>query len=106
MKYAMLGEDSMSNEEKLEKFTGQVNWSYLRPHYQSGVLFYVDPSLTLQHVGAAISTDDSKRVKAWIESADLVKIESLHAAQWEDTPTEFDALVVSPFVLCRPVVER
>jgi hypothetical protein len=103
MKYAMLGEDTMSTEEKLEKFTGQVSWSYLRPHYQSGVLFFVDASLTLQHVGAAISTDQTEQVSAWIKTGDLVKIAKLHAAQWENTTTEFEALVVSPFVLCRPL---
>lgn len=103
MKYALLGEDRSSDEEKLEKFTGEVNWSYLRPHYQSGVLFFVDPSLTLQHVGAAISADETDRVKAWMKSGDIVRIGSLHAAQWEGTEILFEALVVSPFVLCRPV---
>ena len=103
MKYALLGEDHSSDEEKLEKFTGEVGWSYLRPHYQSGVLFFVDRSLRLQHVGAAISADETDRVKAWMKSGDMVKIGSLHAAQWEGTETLFEALVVSPFVLCRPV---
>ncbi|MEP4079346.1 DUF2288 family protein [Haloferula sp.] len=103
MKYALLGEDATSQEEKLEKFTGVVNWSYLKPHFKSGVLFFVDPSLSLQHVGAAISSDQSDRVKSWMGSGDLVKIEALHASQWDDNTTEFEALVVSPFVLCRPV---
>jgi hypothetical protein len=103
MKYALLGEDSATVEEKLEKFTGQVNWSYLKPHYHSGVLFFVDPSLTLQRVGAAISADQSEKVKNWIKTGDLVKLGELHAAQWEGAETEFEALVVSPFVLCRPV---
>jgi hypothetical protein len=103
MKYALLGEDHSSDEEKLERFTGEVGWSYLRPHYQSGVLFFVDPSLRLQHVGAAISADETDRVKSWMKSGDMVKIGSLHAAQWEGTETLFEALVVSPFVLCRPL---
>ncbi|MFC7336229.1 DUF2288 family protein [Haloferula chungangensis] len=103
MKYALLGKDTSTNEEKLEKFTGEVNWSYLRPHYQSGVLFFVDPSLPLQHVGAAIAADELGRVKDWMKTGDIVKIASLHAAQWEGSETVFEALVVSPFVLCRPV---
>lgn len=103
MKYALLGEDRSTDEEKLEKFTGEVNWKYLRPHYQSGVLFFVDPALKLQHVGAAISADETECVKDWMKSGDLVKIGSLHACQWEDSGTLFEALVVSPFVLCRPI---
>jgi hypothetical protein len=42
-------------------------------------------------------------VEAWLNVGDLVKISELHAQQWETAPeTRFEALVVSPFVLCRP----
>lgn len=102
MRYEILGEDHRSEEEKLEQFTGVVGWSYLRPHYHSGVLYFVDPSLELKVVGAAISSDDSERVANWLGSGDMVKIGELHAKQWEDGDTQFEALVVSPFVLCRP----
>jgi hypothetical protein len=42
-------------------------------------------------------------VEGWLKSGDLVKIGDLHAAQWEGKAVEFEALVVSPFVLCRPL---
>lgn len=103
MKYAILGEDTSSVEEKLAKYTGTVDWKYLRPHYQSGVLFFVDPSLSLTEVGAAFSEDGRERVEAWLKAGDIVKIAEIHAAQWEKGETEFEALVVSPFVLFRPV---
>jgi len=103
MKYVMPGGDGSTTEEKLAKYTGQVAWSYLRPHYENGNLFFVDPELKLEDVGAAISHNDKARVEAWLKSGELVKIGTLHAAQWEDATTEFEALVVSPFVLCRPV---
>lgn len=103
MKYVMLGNDLSSTQEKLAKYTGQVVWSYLAPHYETGSLYFVDPSLKLEDVGAAISTDRTEQVDGWLRSGDLVKIEAIHAAQWQDSETEFEALVVSPFVLCRPV---
>jgi len=103
LKYAMLGEDTSTTEEKLAKYTGTVDWGYLRPHYQSGVLFFVDPSLALAEVGAAFSEDGRERVEAWLKAGDIMKIADIHAAQWEKGGTEFEALVVSPFVLCRPV---
>lgn len=102
MKYVMLGEDSSTTEQKLANYTGEVVWSYLKPHYENGVLFFVDPELMLEVVGAAFSHNDSKQVEAWLKSGELVKITKLHTAQWEDSTTEFEALVVSPFVLCRP----
>jgi hypothetical protein len=103
MKYAILGEDTASVEEKLEKYTGTVGWSYLRPHFLSGVLFFVDPSLPLAEVGRAFSGNEKGRVEEWLKRGDLVKISDLHAVQWEKAGGEFEALVVSPFVLCRPV---
>jgi hypothetical protein len=103
MKYKMLGDDVTSTEEKLAKYTGEVGWSYLKPHYENGSLLFVDPSLKLEDVGASISADRAEQVAEWLKSGDLVKIEAIHASQWEGTEIEFEALVVSPFVLCRPV---
>ena len=103
MKYAILGHDTSSAVEKLESYTGTVGWSYLRPHWQNGVLYFVDPELRLVDVGAAISENDKARVEAWLKAGDLVKIGDLHAAQWESKAGEFEGLVVSPFVLCRPL---
>lgn len=103
LKYMMLGEDNASTEEKLEKYTGTVNWEYLRPHYERGALFFVDPCLKLEEVGVAFAANSRDQVEAWLKAGDLVKIGDLHAAQWQ-APAEvtFEALVVSPFVLCRP----
>lgn len=102
MKYMMLGEDTSTMEEKLAKYTGNVPWSYLAPHMETGSLFFVDPSLRLEEVGAAISANEASRVEAWLKAGDIVKIGEIHATQWQDSGKEFEALVVSPFVLCRP----
>ncbi len=104
LRYGMLGEDADTSTDKLAKYTGQVTWDYLVPHYKSGALYFVDPSLPLETVGAALANDDAAAVDAWRKSGDLVKIEAIHAAQWESDAPAFEALVVSPFVLCRPVV--
>lgn len=103
LKYAILGEDTSTTEEKLGKYTGTVDWKYLCPHYLSGVLYFAYPSLPLAEVGAAFSEDGRERVVAWLKAGDIVKIAEIHAAQWEKGAAEFEALVVSPLVLCRPV---
>jgi len=95
--------DPDSTREKLANYTGQVPWSYLAPHAAKGGLYFVDPALKLEDVGAAFSTNRAEQVAAWLKTGDLVKIEALHAAQWEKSETDFEALVVTPFVLCRPV---
>lgn len=103
LKYAMLGEDDSTLEEKLGKYLGEVDWSYLKPHYERDTLYFVDPELDLAVVGAAMAEDQSEMVKGWLGRGDLVKIETLHARQWEGTEARFEALVISPFVLCRPL---
>lgn len=92
-----------STREKLANYTGQVPWSYLAPHALKGSLYFVDPGLKLEDVGEAISENRTGQVAEWLKSGDLVKIEAIHTAQWENGETEFQALVVTPFVLCRPV---
>lgn len=104
MRYGILGSDGSTDEEKLAKYTGVVTWAYLRPHRERDALLFVDPSLALETVGAAIAANETARVDGWLKSGDVVKLGELHAAQWNDDPAkEFEALVVSPFVLCRPV---
>ncbi|MCB1203674.1 MAG: DUF2288 domain-containing protein [Verrucomicrobiae bacterium] len=103
MRYAMLGGDPSSPLEKLEKYTGEVDWSYLRPHYENGALVWVDPDLSLTEVGHAVSIDDTDRVQAWKRSGDLVTPSEPHALHWEATGARFLALVVSPFVLIQPL---
>lgn len=101
MKYAILGGGELADEQKLAQAMGEVRWSYLAPHQRHGVLYYVDPTLSLEEVGLAFTNNEAQCVESWLKSGDLVKLEALHAAQWEDTDTQFTALVVSPFVLCR-----
>ncbi|GHC49980.1 DUF2288 family protein [Roseibacillus persicicus] len=103
MKYGLIGEDNSSDEEKLAKFKGEVDWTYLKPHFERDCLFFVDPEVDMTVVGQAMAKDDSEAVKGWLKTGDLVKIEGLHAFQWEGTDTQFEALVISPFVLCRPL---
>ena len=106
MRYAMLGEDHSTVDEKLDKYTGEVDWSYLKPHFLSGALVYVDPSLSLTEVGKAFAEDQVEVVKAWRKAGDLVTPSQPHADYWESSGARFTALVVSPFVLIQPVAEK
>lgn len=101
--YGMLGDDGSTTSEKLEKYTGEVTWEYLKSHYEAGALLYVDPSLALTEVGEAFAEDDSKRVKAWRASGDIITPSAPHAEYWEESEGAFRALVVSPFVLIQAV---
>ncbi len=103
MKYGMLGVDHSTTDEKLAKYKGVVSWDYLSGPQKNGVLYFVGPGLALEEVGLAVVRDESDQVKAWLKSGDLVLLEAIHATQWQGSDQEFEALVVSPFVFCRPL---
>ena len=105
MRYGMLGDDASTTADKIAKYTGDVDWTYIKPHFESGALLYVDPSLDLASVGEAFANDESEKVQAWLKSGDLVKPSAPHAAYWESSNAHFTARVVSPFVLIQPLAE-
>jgi hypothetical protein len=94
-------EDSLTALEKLKKYSGCVPWSYLAPHYKAGALLYVDACLELEHVGLALTEDNAAQIQAWMHSGDLVKPCALHCQHWEASHTEFQAMIVRPFVLAQ-----
>lgn len=96
-------EDAQSAEEKLEKYTGDVDWAYLRPHFEGGNMIYVDPALDLKTAGLAFTNDETAQVQKWLQSGDLVQPCELHAEHWEKTGTRFNAMIVRPFILAQPV---
>ncbi|MGJ8655132.1 MAG: DUF2288 family protein [Akkermansiaceae bacterium] len=103
LQYDVLGEDLASAGDKIAKYTGDVDWNYLKPHYKTGAMIYVDPELTLTEVAEAFTKDDKTQVQAWLKSADLVKPSHLHEDWWEYDQTRFTAVVITPFVLAQPL---
>ena len=96
-------EDKLTQTEKLEKYSGEVDWNYLRPHFQAGNMIYVDPCLELQAAGLAFADDDQAQVQKWLKCGDLVQPCDLHAEHWKKEQTRFQAMIVRPFILAQPI---
>jgi len=96
-------EDRSSAAEKLEKYSGEIDWSYLEPHYKAGTLLYVDPNIDLKTAGLAFAEDNTSQVTAWLKSGDLVEPCDLHVDHWKSTQTRFCATIVRPFILAQPI---
>ncbi len=103
MRYGMLGSGEKNEQEKLEKYSGPVDWSYLKAHFQKDVLLYVDPSLQLKQVGEVLGNDNKSQVEHWLKNGDLLKPGPPHAEYWESSQTRFTAMVISPFILIQPI---
>ena len=96
--------DSQDQAEKLEKYSGDVAWNYLRPHFEAGNMIYVDPSLDLKRVGLVFANDDQHKVQEWLKSGVLLQPCKLHAEYWESEGTKFQATIVRPFVLAQALL--
>lgn len=103
LQYGILGEDPLSDEAKIDKYTGDVDWEYLKPHFLSGNLLYVDPTLDLKTVATAFAKDNKTQVQAWLKTADILKPGHLHAEQWEKLKSRFNTAIVHPFILAQPL---
>lgn len=103
MRYAVTGGEAPSTDAALEKYTGEIAWADLQPHYESGALLWLDPAQDLTDIGRALAEDDSSRVDALMKSGDLIKPGPPHAEHWQHIGARFRALVVSPFVLAQPL---
>jgi len=77
-----------------------VEWHWLRPHLERGVLIVVAPVLDLATTAACISADDTVQVGAWIAAGKLAKPTPEQIAVWDEVPTRtFRMLIVQPYVL-------
>ncbi len=96
-------DDLLTQEEKLEKYQGDVEWSYLKAHFSSGALIYVDPCIKLKEAGLAFANDSKEIVEKWLKEGDLVQPCQQHADHWEYNNTRFNTMIVRPFVLAQPI---
>ena len=95
--------DDLTQEERLEKYTGPVDWSYLAPHQKLGHLYHLDLSQNLADVGKLFIHDKREAVDALLKSGDLTLMGDLHAEWFVKNPQMFTAVIVTPFIICQPL---
>lgn len=99
MRYEMVGDDGLNDEQRIQKYTGPVSYDYLIGPLRNGVLIQVDEALDLHAVAKALIQDDKKRVQAWLaEELIVVAQEATFPKKEGDAYT---ATVVTPFVLVK-----
>lgn len=98
MRYNILGDDGLTEEQRLERYTGPVSYDYLMGPLRNGVLIQVHEALDLREVGLAFIRDDKRRVRAWLDEEMIVKATE-ETFEKRDGPEAYTAVVVTPFVL-------
>jgi len=100
LRYQMLGDDGLTEEERLRKYTGPVSYDYLLGPLRNGTLIQVHEALDLVDVGMAFITDDKRRVHAWLDEEMIVRVAE-ETFEKRDGTEAYTAVVVSPFVLVK-----
>jgi len=100
LRYQILGDDGLTEEQRLEKYTGPVSYDYLLGPLRNGALVHVHEALDLAQVGLAFIRDDKKSVQAWLDEELLVRVTE-ETFEKREGPDAYTAIVVSPFVLCQ-----
>jgi len=91
--------------KKLEAEILPATWAALEPHARRQGLFLVRDGLELSEVAAAIATDDQSKVEEWIGDLSLRRPTLDEVTEWAEDPVAFYAVIVQPFVLCRPIAD-
>lgn len=95
--------DDLTESERLERYTGPVDWSYLSPHQKLGNLYHLDVSQNLADVAKFFLHDKKDQVSALLAKGDLTKLDHLHAEWFGKNPQMFTAVIISPFIICQPL---
>lgn len=93
-----------SHDDLIKKFKSEVDqadWEMLRPHYERGALFKVDPSVDLFVVAAAMGLDDVEVVKDYLDQGKIKKADEADEVNFSADKNKFFAnfVVVQPYVL-------
>lgn len=85
--------------DKLNTEAALIKWHELQTYFAAGQVVWVSPVLNLLDVGVAMSADDAKTVKPWVDANQVCGVTDAQAADWYDNDAELWALVIRPFVL-------
>lgn len=84
---------------KLLGETAKISWEELQPFFARGQLLWVDATLNLVEVAQAVAEDDGARVAAWLQAAQVAKVDEARAQDYLARDPDLWAVVVSPWVL-------
>ncbi len=86
-------------KQKLNLDTARINWKLLASYQKEGAVIEVANSLDLIKVATEFVLDSRQKVKAWLDSDQIRKVDDKQSALWLNANHELWAVVVAPWVL-------
>ena len=85
--------------QKLNHDTARIGWNDLREAQQQELVIRVSVDLDLIDVACQFTLDNRAQVQAWMEKAQVQKVDAGQAEGWSLEERELWAVVVAPWVL-------
>lgn len=93
-------------EQQLNLETAQIHWRELQRFFASGNAIAVDPGLDLTYVAAQIAADNAAQLQQWMAAGLVDAVKDSQALQWYDADVVVWAVVIKPWVLVQPIIEK
>ncbi len=93
----------MSTAQKLNLETARISWQELQKYYAQGLVIIVSQKLDLVQTAALFVDDRETEVSKLLNDAAVRKAADDDARQWNESGTNFWAVVVAPWVLVQVV---
>ncbi|OPZ58752.1 MAG: hypothetical protein BWY87_01312 [Deltaproteobacteria bacterium ADurb.Bin510] len=97
--------DKNGLKAKLRQEVLVTPWLNLEREFAAGRLVAVDQRLDLVEVGSRMALDDKATFAGWLQAGLVFKPSPDQACTWHAKASQFDMLIVSPFVLIQELSE-
>jgi len=103
---AMLDDDTIPLEQRLNLETGRISWPELQRYFARGVIIIVNPSQDLIEIAQQVTQNQTDVIAQLIENGQLLRATDEHALDWQSRDPEFWGVVVAPWVFVQEVLPR
>lgn len=93
--------ENLSRHYSTEK--GPISWKELEFYFANGTAVYVSPDLNLVEVAVSMALDETDRFREWMQNLSVHIVSDEQARDWIAANRMVEAVVVSPYVLVRPL---
>lgn len=96
-------QEELTGYQRIEKESGELNWSELQAHFARGVVIYVSKDENLISVAEEVVKDNASHIEAMLESKQISRVSDDTARQWVVTNPLMRAVVIAPWVLIQEI---
>lgn len=92
-------ENEVYTHDLLNAQTGRISWAELARYFARGLVITLEKGEDLLKVAEVLIDDDTRAVQSLYDKGLLRRAQDEDAMRWQESDTQFWAVVVAPWVL-------